>query len=147
MKEILLPDALRTIAPGTVVHLGSKSCFIDVAPVEEMLKPDYLDNLTRQWSKEFNRLYVQAGTMYDMAYRLCDDPKKVKRLQNRADKSECKVADFIPFHERKVKEIYQRRLLKDGIVVIIEGDEIGRFWDMEEKQRSVRHAKRIISNS
>ena len=139
--NMLLPDALRTLTPGAIVHLGSKSCFIDVASVEEMLKPDYLDNLTRLWSGEFDRLYVHAGTMYDMAYRLCDDPKKVKRAQNWADKSERKVADFIPFNERKVRDIYQRRLLKDGVVVIIEGDEIGHFWDMEEKQRSVGNAK------
>lgn len=136
MAEVLLPDALKPLAPDTLVHLGSKSSYIDIATASEMLQPDYLKELTDFWRKEFDRLCVKAKLAYDMALRSCNDPEKVKLARIYAEKSAQKKANFRPFYERKVREMYGR-FQNDGVVVLVEGDEIGYLWDISEKQRSV----------
>ena len=136
MAEVLLPDALMAFAPGDIIHLGSKSSYIDIATAAEMQRPGYLDDLTALWRSEFDRLAQKAKMPYDMARRLCDDPAKVKQAKLVAEKAEQKKKDFRPFNERKVREIRQR-FQNDGVILLIEGDEVGHFWFLSEKRGSV----------
>lgn len=42
-----------------------------------------------------------------------------------------RIIESTPYREREVKEI-TTSLLEDKMIVIVDGDECGRFWDMEE---------------
>lgn len=70
--------------------------------------------------------------------------QKAKLLKNYTDKYENAVKskaraegiiNSIPYRERRVKESY-KSLTEDKTIVIIEGNESGRFWDMSEAERS-----------
>lgn len=44
------------------------------------------------------------------------------------------ISDFIPLGQRKIIEIYPS-LKKDGIVIIVDGTESGKYWDLEEYEK------------
>ena len=70
--------------------------------------------------------------------------QKAKLLKNYTDKYESAVKsktraegiiNSMPYRDRRVKESY-KSITEDKTIVIIEGDESGRFWDMSEAERS-----------
>lgn len=107
-----LIETIRQMEPGTMVHVGSKSNYIDIAPAREMLRSGYfkgLDETLRSNARE--------------------NAKRSPRLKREMERY---LAEFKPLAERNVINCYPLSR-KNCMAVIVEGTEIGKYAMIEEK--------------
>lgn len=145
-----LAEALRAIVntnPFVRVHLGAKdgSGFIDIAPAVEMANPKYLERLSdKKYARSVGIVNAYrknlcsvvdnppsitsrlANTRYDKWY------EEIKTKTESLSKSTSNLLAFVPLSERKVVSAYPRAL-RDGIVLIVSGTELGPYWTAVEK--------------
>ena len=88
---------------------------------------------------------------YEKAKGYIDDPKyknDIKRNKETMEWSKKQmnnykmyIDSFVPLSKRKILDVYPRTQ-RDGIIIIIEGDEIGSFWTKEEYDRRKKDIKK-----
>lgn len=98
-----LRESLKRFDSDVLIHLGSGSGYVDIAPVSKMLQEGYLESLSQ---KHIRELYEKA-----------DDEK---------------ISAFKPFEDREVKEVYPLSR-PGCVAVIVTGNENGKYWCAEEK--------------
>lgn len=52
-----------------------------------------------------------------------------------------KMDNLIPLTERNVREIYKSLLYEDVTIILIDGEEIGKYWDIDECEGEERKCK------
>lgn len=59
--------------------------------------------------------------------------REFKKYQNRRDRLAKRLENYVPFSEREVEDVYHKCLIAPaGTVVIIEGEELGDYWSLDE---------------
>lgn len=140
--EPKLSDLLAVIDDNTIFYLGVKTNYIFVGNKKTFEADKQL--LNEKFSCKFSYLYQSSILLlkkykeekerYTLLQRVSDYnivTAKIKRLTHR--KSELKEAllKSVPFEDRKVLDFYPR-LSSDGLCIIIEGQEQGTIWTLEE---------------
>lgn len=138
-----LSDAMKFFDEETVFHVGAETSFFFVGTKSEFEKDklmisnkyidrhrDLIERNQKRIRKEVSRITDQNASKKIIKDCICN----LRRFNNAIDKSENYIKTFVPFESRKVIKIYERSQ-KDGIVMIVEGNEVGGFWDKEEYER------------
>lgn len=160
VEEIIgmrLEDAIkrfRAEAPDTLLHIGSRSAFFLIGTPEACAK--LLDEISDECFKEFQRYVTETND------KLKYIPKKIKDLERRLNGNEItlvefaqeftrisgeeiktmsylrsgtkKVDMFIPMKKRNVTDCYVKEF-EPGIAIIVGGDEVGKYWSVDEWNR------------
>lgn len=113
-------------------HLGIKQRTLekDTDTLErwERLRPILLDQLGRLANKKKKSRDKQA--------EIDKLDANIEYLKKKTDKYKDSIENYVPMIERKVRDIYVRHVWQEedvlGIAVLIEGDEIGAYWNMQE---------------
>lgn len=164
IEEIIgmrLDDAIerfRVEAPDALLHIGSRSAFFLIGTPAECAK--LLDEISDECLEEFRRYVDETNG------KLKYIPKKIKDLERRLNENKItlvefaqeftrisgeeiktmlylrsgtkKVDMFIPMRERDVKDCYVKEF-EPGIAIVVGGDEVGKYWSVDEWNR--REAK------
>lgn len=142
-----LDEAVKEMNDDVIIHIGSASGFVYIGTKQQYDK--MIDSISERYHKFFlnakkrytRKIKIYYGKLkaldeqsetYENCYRMITECiHRYKRYL----KQVCGVIDrFKPMRERMVKEIY-KRISKDGIVITIQGDEAGKYWDKDEWDR------------
>lgn len=141
MKELIgneLECIVKTIDDKTVMHIGSQSSFIFVGNKEayrkdiEKISKELIGTAKRLREKNLKYMETLVGKLFD--------PKSGKKEINETQLQGCYenlsglkkyIQNFKPVMYRRVIDMYPR-IQDDGIIIIIEGEEIGKYWTRKE---------------
>lgn len=147
-----LTEFLKTVAEDEYVYLGALSCYLWIGHPTEILEklPSLDDDYTERNRDSIER---NAWVIKDLKNQMSKNDKLIskgkdvdglkrvnKRLAKelaRQEKRKTELAEWlenrVPFGEREVRDSYRRRIVEPvGTVVIIDGDEIGDYWMLDE---------------
>lgn len=54
-----------------------------------------------------------------------------------------KLGAFSPLTDREVREVYPSMLHKDVTIILVEGEEVGKYWDIDECESEVENGRVI----
>ena len=86
----------------------------------------------RERIREANEVLADSKLTFDELEKMV---KKIRRNFPALKKVEKYINEFIPIKKREVKNIYDKDKKEDGICIVVEGTENGKFWDREEWER------------
>lgn len=143
-------DEVISIFPNDVVlHIGSNTCFMFIGSKEEYEKD--IESVSKSLINDSKKLFKKNKKKYEKAKGYIDDPKyknDIKRNKETMEWSKKQmnnykmyIDSFVPLSKRKILDVYPRTQ-RDGIIIIIEGDEIGSFWTKEEYDRRKKDIKK-----
>lgn len=147
-------ERLRVEAPNALLHIGSQSAFFLIGTPEVCAK--LLDEISDECFKEFKRYVDETNS------KLKYIPKKIKALERRLNENEItlvefaqeftrisgeeiktmlylrsgtkKVDMFIPMRERYITDCYVKEF-EPGVAIVVGGDEVGKYWSVDEWNR------------
>lgn len=151
-----LREYLEKADADTILHIGAGYSFFFVGPKEE-LNPEDIDTFFKDEAKCRCENYVKCISRSLERVFSDGSEEKTKQSSHRRIKEHLQpilsnvtyLHDFTPVSEREVKETY-KRLQGDGIVVIVEGTELGLYWDRKEyleyreKRKHIRQPRRLL---
>lgn len=86
----------------------------------------------RERIREANEVLADSKLTFDELEKMV---KKIRRNFPALKLVEKYINEFIPIKKREVKNIYDKDKKEDGICIVVEGTENGKFWDREEWER------------
>lgn len=113
-----LGEALEKMKKRDVISVGSGSAYIAICTVGEFIK----------------NMEEISDKLLETKKRLAEKPT-TKRGRAK-QQTEGALVEFKPLRERRIIDIYDRILTQNGTSVIIEGDEIGRVWDIGDVKKN-----------
>lgn len=151
-----LKEYLEEADADAILHIRAGYSFFFVGPKGEF-KPEDIDTFFKDEAKRRCENYVKYISR--SLERVFSDglEEKTKQSSYRRIKENLRpilsnvtyLHDFTSVSEREVKETY-KRLQGDGIVVIVEGTELGLYWDRKEyleyreKRKHIRQPRRLL---
>ena len=147
MKNLVglkLSEAVAEMDEDTILHIGSSSGYVFVG--NKALCNALMDGISEDYHKFFERSRrsslrkikryadiiesLDVG-VWDYLRRVEQIVFKIHTISDYVIKT-CKILrDFMPMMDRTVIDAYER-LQGDGIIIIINGSESGKYWDKEE---------------
>lgn len=125
--------------PEDDIYLGSKSGFFFVGKPQELLSQ--MQDLSFKFQDYFTDCYNEADRMIIKLLNECPaDDKKLYRswkwvLAKNLETS-CRYEDILErfkhLANRQVRDFRYRQDRKEGRIIVVEGDETGRFWTKDE---------------
>lgn len=147
-----LIEFLNTADKDEYIYLGSASGYLWIGkPAEIIAKlPDLDEDFTERIKANIERnvryigyekVHIQSvesdirngGDIchLDRVKRILE--RELKKYQNRKNRLEERLKNRVPFAEREVRDVYHKYLVAPaGTVVIIEGEEFGDYWSLDE---------------
>lgn len=141
-----LDKCVREFSENDILHIGSQTNYFFVGTKNEYERQ--IDDISTYYHNFYKRVIKERtkdiyGTVGEIA-KLKKDCKykqklsaKITRLislYNVKETAEQILKEFKPMRSRKVLEVYLR-VQKDGICIIVEGAEQGKYWDKSEWDR------------
>ncbi len=149
-KKVMLNDlesCVKSIGGNTIFHIGSGAGFLFIGTEKEfeIQMPGISEKLlldAKRLLKKYKKKEKSLEEKYRNGYleKLKKNDKKVKCLFDQTSMYEKYIMDFVPIKKRPVKEIYPR-ISKDGIVILVDGVEIGRYWMRSEVNSKISGGK------
>lgn len=124
-----LADALREIPGDEIVHIGSGTGLLFVGDKDTFEEDER--QITEQCQKRAAKMiqrYVKDIERIAIAVAL---EEQLDSILDLCDKINEQVRNIKPITERTVREVYPR-IQGDGVIVLIQGTENGRYWDKTE---------------
>lgn len=135
-----LDDAIKYMPDDVILHIGSRIGFLfvgdknryyfDIKKVNsDMIKTQeaIAETAKRKLYCEIRKLIVPG--IKDKDAKKCVG--KIRVYYKTETDSRKYVSGFVPLEKREIIEIYPR-LQNDGIVIIVDGTESGKYWDLKE---------------
>lgn len=131
---------IATEEPEAVVHLGSKTGYIDVESAKDMRgKISTLSwKLVGQYESDRTAALGILMDQYVLFGEKGFETVKYKRAMKTFMTAERKLRSFVPIGDRQLKKCY--RLISGGIAIILQGDESGEYWTLEDYEKE-HHSK------
>lgn len=142
-EKVTLEDALKKYPDDQVIHIGSRVSYIfcdtkkEFAADEEIINERMLKNAWKRMKSYHKSISGRVDTLAKERVTAFDRKQKIKRTEKELlyiQKYFDYIENFIPLRKRLVKMEYSRSQ-RDGLVVIVQGNEVGEFWDLEEYRR------------
>lgn len=114
-------DSLKAVLENADTYIMPKA----VTPFAECFSGDP-DAYCKACEKLYHKYMQAAGEIMSYANNIRSTDRKLKIANKRLRK-------FVPFYKRDVVDSY-KRLQGDGEVIIVEGDERGKYWTLGEYQ-------------
>ena len=132
-----LADALREIQDDEIVHIGSGTGFLFVGDKdaferdEEKINKECRERAIKMMTLYLDNIQKATHNIGEKRIKLEELKNRVDAIQKLCDKVSEMKDNLIPLSERTVREIYPR-IQGDGVIVLIEGAESGRYWYKSE---------------
>ncbi len=137
-----LEEYMETAPEGLIVSVGMKSGYVFIGNKAEyedyidLLSREALDNLEELRSRYKRKVAnVKAALEKDKSGLL---NSKLRETKAKYDFFNKRVKDYKPFRDREIKETYKRLNPNDGVCVIVEGLDEGRYWVRCEYEKYMR---------
>ena len=135
-----LTEFLKTVASDEYVYLGPAWGFLWIGyPAEIVAKLPELDEDYVKRIKTNIRRNERFISYREKQLQTANTEEKkgiereLKRLRTRKSHLERWLESRVPFGEREVKDVYHKYIVEPaGTVVIIEGEEFGDYWTLDE---------------
>lgn len=146
LKGKKLDFAISLMGEDDILHIGSSTGFIFIGTKEEYYKnvggifshwkKFYQDIVKRREKSIMSTVAEITKLKKDYKYRpaLEDKLNRLKILYASKTGAEDILKAFKPIQHRKVLDVYPR-IQMDGICIIVEGQEQGKYWDKSEWDR------------
>ena len=146
LKGTKLDFAISLMDADDILHIGSSTGFIFIGTKEEYYKN--VGGISAHWKKFYQDIVKirEKSIMSTVAEitKLKKDYKYKTSLEDKINKLKILYASktgaedilkvFKPVQSRKVLDVYPR-IQMDGICIIVEGAEQGKYWDKSEWDR------------
>ena len=146
LKGKKLDFAISLMGEDDILHIGSSTGFIFIGTKEEYYKN--VGGISAHWKKFYQDIIKSREKSImstvaeitklkkDYKYRpaLEDKLNRLKILYASKTSAEDILKVFKPIQTRKVLDVYPR-IQMDGICIIVEGAEQGKYWDKQEWDR------------
>lgn len=124
--RIMLNEWLQTLHAEKIVFIGSRSNFLYIGKQRDSFLA--MRNLDDVYREKLEKRLAVARQQYEYSVML-DRKREMITHEEEIQKAKKRIADYVPFGERYVKEVY-KRFSDEGTVIIIEGREQGKYWDI-----------------
>lgn len=124
-ERTALIDEIRRLPEDTLLYIGSRSNFLWIG--QQRFAVQAMNELSQIRFEKVKDALDHAQRLYNKAV-LNNKRRDISYNADELRKARNRIDDFVPFTERKVKEVY-RRETDGGTVIIIEGNEQGTFWE------------------
>ena len=144
VREMKLDKLVKEIEnDNEILHIGSGTGFIFIGTKKEYdqqidgISKHYFDfyrSIPTAREKSILNMAIEIAKLKrDHKYKskLVKIAEKITKLYNSKIAAEDYIKVFKPLRNRKVLEVYPR-IQKDGICIILEGIEQGKYWDKSE---------------
>lgn len=134
-----LLNKIQEMPGNRILHIGSGSCFMLVG------SKDDIQAQARKADDHYFGMLKKAAHMACSSYERNRDIGHTREAEEdlrQYRKAMIRVQDYVPLMEREVKAVYPR-ITDSGTVIIIEGEECGRYWSYSEVK--AKRAGRCIS--
>ncbi len=135
-------EYVAVLPESVTISIGMKSGYVFIGSKAEY--EQFIDRLSREALdivEDFYGKYArQAENIRAAKARSADGllDTRLHEVTARRDLFGKRVKNFKPFRQREVKEIYERLDPPDGIVIICEGCEEGRYWVRGEFEQYIK---------
>lgn len=142
--KMKINEVIQEMDNETILNIGSESGWFFIGKKEdyekniEKISRSYLNNAKerekkcREKIREANEVLADSKLTFDELDKMI---KKIRRYLPALKLVEKYINEFIPIKKREVKNIYDKNKKEDGICIVVEGTENGKFWDREEWER------------
>lgn len=126
---------IATEEPDAVIHLGSKTGYIDVEIAKDVRRKidDLSWSLVRRYEVDRARSLGVLMDQYILYGEKGFDTIKYKKAMKTFMTAEKKLRSFVPLGSRQLKKCY--RLISGGIAIILQGEENGDYWTLEDYEK------------
>ena len=144
VREIKLDKLVKEIEnDNEVLHIGSGTGFVFIGTRKEYDQQidvvskrcyDFYKSIPPNREKSILSAAIEIAKLkrnYKYRSELVKIAEKITKLYNSKIAAEDYIKVFKPLRNRKVLEVYPR-IQKDGICIILEGIEQGKYWDKSE---------------
>lgn len=143
MKELIgqeLEYVIKKTDDKTVMYIGGQSSFIFVGNKEtyekdiEKISKRLIEAAKRLREKNMNYMETLVGKLFDPMSgekEISETKIKLKGCYENVNGLKKYIQNFKPVMYRRVIDMYPR-IQNDGIIIIIEGKEIGKYWTRKE---------------
>ena len=167
-----LMKRLEKFDDDTELHIGSKSAFFFMGTKNEFYNELY--KLNKEWEEKMRNSVKSAERRYTVfketpidftkpAYKKVftgvrmievemskeerkeDKANRLKILKFNAENAKAVYNRFTKFETREITGVY-KSLYEDSVIVLVEGDECGRFW-LKDEWDAYKNGKLIIIDS
>lgn len=138
-----LDDEIKYMPDDVILHIGSRTGFLFVGDKNryyfdiKKVNSDMIKTQEAIAETAKRKLYCEIRKLIVPGIKDKDAKKCVGKIRVYYDTETASrkyISDFIPLGQRKIIEIYPR-LQRDGIVIIVEGAESGKYWDLKEYKK------------
>lgn len=142
-------DCVVEALPGnTIMHIGSGTNFFFVGTKAEYeARIDSIYKHYRDFYERLERIYTDRinGIGKSNKYKTKENKDKSLEFYRKAKENALNYLKHgLPIRERLVIKVYPR-MQKDGIVIIVEGQEQGKYWDKSEWDREYKGGDVCVS--
>lgn len=136
-----LSDAISMADDNLIINIGSASAFFFIGT-----KRDYenkIDKISVSFVDYNKGLMDKYKSLIENAIEILirhesttkervEAIGKLKKYYRPYKKCEKYLDTFTPIMDRKIKDVYWKNKKEDGVCIIVEGTESGKYWDKEE---------------
>ena len=136
-----LDDAISMVDDSLIISIGSASVFFFIGT-----KRDYenkIDKISISFVDYNKGLMDKYKSLIENAIEILirhesttkervEAIGKLKKYYRPYKKCEKYLDTFTPIMDRKIKDVYWKNKKEDGVCIIAEGTESGKYWDKEE---------------
>lgn len=142
--KMKINEVIQEMDNETILNIGSGSGWFFIGKKEdyekniEKISRSYLNNAKEREKKYRERIREANEVLADRKLTFDELEKMVKKIRRNFPALklvEKYINEFIPIKKREVKNIYDKDKKEDGICIVVEGTENGKFWDREEWER------------
>lgn len=142
--KMKISEVIQEMDNETILNIGSGSGWFFIGKKEdyekniEKISRSYLNDAKEREKKYREKIREANEALSDNKLTFDDLNKMIKRIRTYfpgLKLVEKYISDFIPIKKREVKSVYDKDKKEDGICIVVEGTENGKFWDREEWER------------
>lgn len=142
--KMKISEVIQEMDNETILNIGSESGWFFIGKKKdyekniEKISRSYLNDAKEREKKYREKIREANEALSDNKITFDELSKMVKRIRTYfpgLKLVEKYISDFIPIKKREVKIVYDKDKKEDGICIVVEGTENGKFWDREEWER------------
>lgn len=120
-----LKERIEMATDTEILHIGSKSSFFFIGTKAEYYRDIF--SITKNMMKTANNAVNSCKTKLCYLLSIHAPKASIKENTDKLKYWQHYIDTFVPPDEREITEEYPR-LLRDGIVISVEGTENGKYW-------------------
>lgn len=132
-----LGDALGEIHKNEILHIGSGTGFLfvgnkkDFEEDEKEINKYLINQEVKIIAKQVRQIRKEADEIGIRKRRIDEIREAIRKINRLCDRIDDRKGNLKPLSDRRILDFYGR-IQKDGIVILIEGTENGKYWGKDD---------------